>query len=187
MTPGPVSSGRLGGRGPVSTGQPSPLGRYDSGGTAAERTYEVRLLHVPARLLAAGRAHHDELMHEFALLAVNEPDGSGTVPQRLRDLIETLGHRYGAAASRPDALIDQALADGADTLDLTYRVPAHVVGAADQLEVLLAEADEFCRSEQLLTLPRPPLLREMAQWYLDEFRRQIAGEPPQPWTGPLDP
>jgi hypothetical protein len=171
----------------VSTGQPSPLGRYYSAVAADEQTHEVRLLHIPVRLLAAGRAHHDELMHEFAMLAVAEPDSSSTVPQRLLDLIETLGHRYGAAASRPDALIDQALADGIDTLDLAYQVPAHVVDAADQLEALLAEADEFCRSEQLLTLPRPPLLREMAHWYLDEFRRQIVGEPPTPWTGPLDP
>jgi hypothetical protein len=171
----------------VSTGQSSPLGRYDSGGTADDQLHEVRLLRVPVRLLAAGRAHHDELMHEFAVLAVAEPDGSGTVPQRLLELIDTLGHRYGAAASRPDALIDEALADGVDTRDLTYQVPAHVGAAADRLEALLAEADEFCLSQQLLTLPRPPLLREVAHWYLDEFRRQLAGEPPQPWTGPLNP
>lgn len=171
----------------MNTGQPSPLGRYDSAGTAGEQTHEVRLVRVPVRLLAAGRAHHDELMHEFAMLAVAEPDSSSTVPQRLLDLVEMLGHRYGAAANRPDSLIDQALADGTATLDLTYQVPAHVVEAADQLEALLAEADEFCRSEQLLTLPRPPLLRQMAHWYLDEFRRQIAGEPPRAWTGTLDP
>lgn len=170
----------------MSTTQPSPLGRYDSADTVDGQTSEVRLLRVPVRLLAAGRAHHDELMHEFAVLAVAEPDTSATVPRRLVGLIETLGKLYGTAASRPDALIDQAINEGTDTLDLTYQVPAHVVDAADRLEALLAEADEFCRTEQLLTLPRPPLLRDMAHWYLDEFRRQIAGEPPRPWSGPLD-
>jgi hypothetical protein len=30
-------------------------------------------------------------------------------------------------------------------------------------------------------------MKDFARWYLDEFRRQIAGEPPQPWAGPLDP
>jgi hypothetical protein len=148
--------------------------------------HEVRLLRAPVRLLAAGRAHHDELLHEFAVLAVAEPDGSCTVPQRLLQLVETLGRRYGAAARRPDELIDQALADGVDAVDLTYRVPAHVAEAAEQLDALLVEADEICRSEQLLTLPRPRVLREVGHWYVQQFRRQIAGEPPEPWDGPLD-
>jgi len=126
-------------------------------------------------------------MHEFAMLAVAEPDGSGTLPQQLLQLVETLGRRYGAAASRPDALIDQALADGVDAVDLTYRVPAHVAEAADRLEALLAEAGGLCRSEQVLRLPRPPLLRQGGHWYVEEFRRQIAGEPPHPWDGPLTP
>jgi hypothetical protein len=26
---------------------------------------------------------------------------------------------------------------------------------------------------------------EFTRWYLDEFRRQVAGEPPRPWDGPL--
>jgi hypothetical protein len=170
----------------VSTRKPSPLGRYDSPGPEGEQLHEVRLLHVPVRLLAAGRAHHDELMHEFAVLAVGQRDDSAAVPQRLVELVETLGHRYGTAASRPDALLDEALAKNADTVDLDHQVPAHVVEAADQLEALLTDADEFCRTEQLLTLPRPPLLRDVAHWYLDEFRRQIAGQPPRPWTGPLE-
>jgi hypothetical protein len=27
---------------------------------------------------------------------------------------------------------------------------------------------------------------EFSHWYLDEFRRQVKGEPPRPWDGPLD-
>src|SRR4051794_12829231 len=67
----------------------------------------------PVRVLAAARKHHDELMHEFSLLAVHDPDRSdGTVPARLRDLVGVLGRRYGAASSRPDAVIDEALDRG---------------------------------------------------------------------------
>lgn len=176
----------------MSTPQPSPLGRYDhadAGHPAADREeqlHEVRLLRTPVRLLAAGRAHHDELMHELALLGAASPGIEGSPPRRLTELVDTLGRRYAAATRRPDALLDQALADGVETLDVTYQVSESVVRAADELEALMDEADEFCRSERLLTLPRPPLLREVAHWYLNEFRRQIAGEPPQPWTGPLD-
>jgi hypothetical protein len=36
-------------------------------------------------------------------------------------------------------------------------------------------------------LARPDLHVRFADWYLDEFRRQIAGEPPHPWDGPLEP
>src|ERR1700712_5073727 len=183
-----MGSGRrrgLAGDGPTS--QPSPLGRYDdSNGAEVGRTLEVRLLNAPVQVLIAARRHHDEVMHEFSLLAVNEASPRA-VPRRLADLVETLGRRYGASARRPDAEVDAALDRGAVTVDLTYQVPAHVVEAADRLEALMTEADEFCRREQMLTLPRSALLVDFAHWYLDEFRRQIAGFPPAPWTGPSAP
>jgi hypothetical protein len=169
------------------TSQPSPLGRYDDGSGFDPQLHEVRLIDVPVRLLVAGRQHHDDLMREFTVLAVSQQAQRPDVPQRLLDLVQVLGSRYGSAASRPDADVDQALGEGKETVDLTYQVPAHVVEAADRLEALMAEADEFCRSEQMLALPRTELSARFAHWYLDEFRRQISGEPPQPWSGPLDP
>ena len=47
------------------------------------------------------------------------------------------------------------------------------------------EADQFCGSEHLLTLPRSPVERRFSWWYLEQFRRQVAGGAPEPWTGPL--
>ena len=164
--------------------QPSPLGRYDDS-SGDEQMHEVRLLNVPVRLMAASRQHHDDLMHEFAVLAVSIEDRS-SVPSRMLDLIDTLGTRYGRAADRPDAAVDEAIAAGKDSIDLTYEVPAHVVDAADALERMMDEADEFCRQEQMLTLARSDVQQRLATWYLNEFRRQIAGEAPQPWDGPYD-
>ena len=66
-------------------------------------------------------------------------------------------------------------------------MPDHVAEAAEQLEELMRETDEFCRQQQMLTLARPELYVRFAEWYLDQFRSQIAGEPPQPWDGPLEP
>jgi hypothetical protein len=163
----------------------SPLGRYDV--TADTGLFEVRLLNVPLRLLAASREHHDEVMREFAMLALDEGLASHPVPARLLELIDILGRRYGAASERPDAEVDAALARGDISIDLVYPVPDHVTDAAAQLEALMAEADEFCRQRQMLALSRPPLQVQFARWYLDEFRRQIAGEPPRPWDGPLAP
>src|SRR3954452_6144903 len=164
--------------------QPSPLGRYDDS-PDDQPTHEVRLLNVPVRVLAAGRQQHDELMHEFAVLAVALEDRS-SVPARMLELIDTLGTRYGRAADRPDSAVDAAIARGEESIDLTYQVPAHVLDAADALERIMAEADEFCRQEQMLTLARSETQKRFATWYLDEFRRQLAGDPPSPWDGPYD-
>lgn len=168
----------------MSGAQPSPLGRYDD--SSGDGTlHEVQLLNTPVRLLAAGRQHHDELMHEFAMLAVSLEDRDA-VPVRMLEMIDMLGTRYGRAADRPDALVDAAIARGDDVIDLTYQVPTHVVDAADALERMMNEADEFCRNEQMLTLGRSEVQKRFAKWYLEEFRRQIAGEAPRPWDGPLD-
>ena len=163
----------------------SPLGRYDDSQND-ERTYTVRLLNVPVRILEAGRRHHEELMHEFSLLAVQE-DIADDVPKRMLDLIETLGRRYAETSERSDAQVDAALARGDDTVDVTYEVAAHVVEAADFLAALLDEADAFCAREQMLTLQRSQIVKDFTKWYLDEFRRQLSGETPRPWDGPLDP
>lgn len=181
--------GRRGGdrlaRGRAVSDQPSPLGRYDDIGAAGEQLHEVRLIGVPVRILAAGRQQHDDLMREFGMLAVAHADGQRKLPQRLLELIEVLGSRFGGAANRPDAAVDDALRAGRTTVDLTYQVPDHIVASADRLEALMAEADEFCRTEHMLTLPRSDLVKEFSRWYLDEFRRQVHGQPPQPWPGPV--
>jgi hypothetical protein len=164
----------------------SPLGRYDDS-TDQEDLHDVHLLGLPVRLLIASRERHDELMREFALLALGGPSGRPEIPARLLELIQILGVRYGHAAARPDELVDEAIARGDETINLSYTVPAHVVDAANTLDALMREADEYCRSEQLLTLARSEAMVRFAEWYLDEFRRQVAGLPPTPWDGGLDP
>jgi hypothetical protein len=169
----------------MSEGQPSPLGRYDHS-AGGDTMHTVRLLRVPVRILDAGRRHHQELMHEFAMLAVAE-DLTDDLPQRMLELIDTLGRQYAETGDAPNAEVDAALARGDATVDLSYEVAEHVVEAADNLESLMAEADVFCLREQMLTLQRSELVRRFSSWYLDEFRRQIHGEPPNPWDGPLEP
>jgi hypothetical protein len=165
--------------------QSSPLGRYDDS-VSDEPMHTVRLMRVPVRILDAGRRHHQELMHEFAMLAVAE-NLNDDLPQRMLDLIDTLGRRYPDTGDAPNAEVDAALARGDASVEITYQVAEHVVDAADILESLMAEADEFCLREQMLTLQRSEVVRRFSSWYLDEFRRQIRGESPRPWDGPLEP
>lgn len=167
----------------------SPLGRYASG-SSEEELHEVRLVGTPVRVFVAAREHHDDLLRELALLALAAPEDApahAAVPARLARLVQVLGTRYGAATARPNAEIEQALAAGMDRVDLVFQVPASVVGAADELEQLMAEADDFCAAEQLLTVRRSPAMRALSEWYLEELRRQVQGAPPRPWDGPLDP
>jgi hypothetical protein len=171
---------------PPDTAEPegSPLGRYDP--EVSNGVHEVRLLNVPLRILAVGREHHDDVMREFAMLALSTDVSPQHTPARLLELVDVLGRRYAAASARPDAEVDAALARGETTIDLVYHVPEHVATAAAELAALMDEADEFCRERQLLALARPPLVVEFSSWYLDQFRRQIAGGPPQPWAGALE-
>jgi hypothetical protein len=148
--------------------------------------HTVRLERVPVRVLEATRRHHDELMHEFSVLAVQEKHADD-VPKRMLELIDTLGRQYASTSDQSDAQVEAAIARGDVTVDVIYEVPANVVEAANRLAALMEEADEFCKREQMLTLQRPQIAKDFAEWYLEEFRRQIAGEPPRPWDGPLEP
>lgn len=51
----------------------------------------------------------------------------------------------------------------------------------------MTEADEFCQTEQLLSMQRSPTVRAFTAWYLAPFVDQIAGRPPVRFDGPLDP
>lgn len=162
----------------------APLGRH--AGDAEGRLHPVRLLGLPVRLLLDSRDRHDSLLREFALLAITE-DGERPRPPGLVELTQLLGVQYGAPQGRPDEAVDAALRQGLASIDVAFEVTGSVVGAAAQLEALMAEADEFCRTQQLLTLPRNPLQQRFSAWYLEEFRCQVGGAPPRPWHGPLDP
>jgi hypothetical protein len=159
---------------------PSPLGRYDPG-TDHGKTYEVRLLGVPIELFLATRQQHDELMREFAVMALAHREEDGTIPQDLRDLIRELGVHYAPSATRPDKEIEDAVEAGISNVDLVYHVSESVVVAADELEKLMTSADEFCRSGRMLTMPRSPEMLQFSAWWLQELRHQVSGLPATSW------
>lgn len=163
---------------------PSPLGRYVRDDDPDDDLVEVRLLGTPVELLVRGREHHDGLLREFRLLALSGRVSAPDAPARLVELTDVLGRQYAAARQRRDEEVDQALDQGTEVLDLVYVVPRSVVGAVTTLDALMQEADEFCASEQLMTVERPPLVKAFAQWYCEQFVLQCAGGEPTPWDGP---
>lgn len=119
------------------------------------------------------------------LMALTEDIGASDAPARLVDLVAILGERYASSHDRRDDEVDEALERGLDTIDPVAHVPESVVPAVTQLRDLMADADQFCTDALLVTLPRPPLLRRFADWYLSQFVDQVAGRPTSPWDGPL--
>lgn len=143
----------------------------------------VTLIGIPVALHARSQAHSDELQREFRLLTEQvREEGRVDVPVRLLELVAALRSAYASGTTEQEDAIDAAVAEGRSTLDLTYRLPVHVADAAEALGRLFDEADEFCRNgEHLLTLATPPDVLAYRRWFLREFVRQSAGEPPQPW------
>jgi len=139
----------------------------------------VHIIGLPLEVFRRASEHNDELLREFALI---KEDGSEHVPARLLDLIDELRLRFGGFTEGPRSTIQQALDRGDAEVDIRYDVPEGIADGVQQLGVLFDEADAFCRSGDLLTLATLPESLAFRRWYLDEFVRQAAGQPPRPWS-----
>lgn len=145
--------------------------------------FSVRILGLPLDVYQRASEHSDELLREFALV---REDDSDHVPARLLALIDELNARFGAFTEGPRSTLQDALARGDRTIDLQYEVPAEAADAAIRLGALLDEADDFCRSGDLLTLATVPEGLAFRRWFLDEFVSQIGGRSPRPWSAAMD-
>jgi hypothetical protein len=154
--------------------------------------HDVRIMGLPVALFLRTREHHEELVRELTLMAIRESAtdvGSKprtVLPPRLRELVDILGRRFEASTSRADIDLQAALERGDTTVDLTYHVHTDLAGELVMSTELMADADDFCRQEQLLTLPRDAAMVAFSRWYNGEFLRQIDGLAPMPWDGPLN-
>jgi hypothetical protein len=146
----------------------------------------VRVQGFPLLVHARAQQQAQEMRREFQLVLGQEELHPGSVPGRLLDLSAVLSERYAGFTEEQEREIEDGISAGREVLDeLVFRLPPDVAGAVEQLRAVLDEADEFCRSGHMLVMATPPDLVRYRNWYLDEFSRQLAGEPPQPWSGPL--
>lgn len=145
---------------------------------------DVLLLNLPVEEFRRSQQYHDALFRELTLLSTGlETDGE-TVPARLVALVQELTHRYGGFSAEPESRLQEAVERNETHIDLHFQVPAEAKAAAIALARMLDETDEYCRSGDLLSLASPPDVRAFRTRYLDEFVRQIDGEPPRPWQQP---
>jgi hypothetical protein len=144
----------------------------------------IPVLRIPVPIWASSQEHIDELFREFTLIAADQHEhvGNQDVPKRLMQLIDDVTSRYGGLNTDQENRLAEAAHTGMSEIDLTYHVPVEARQACIDLQVMLDEADIYCRSgEHLLTLATPPELVRFEHWFLEEFVRQLDGEPPMPW------
>ncbi|GAB7189525.1 hypothetical protein NUM3379_02310 [Kineococcus sp. NUM-3379] len=153
--------------------------------TTDATTVQVRLLGVPLRIRARLVRHLEGLQRELALVQIGGERGAGTsLPRRLLELAVELETTYAPYRAQPAQDMADALAAGAEFLDVEYAATARSGAYIRHLGDVLEEADEFCRAEQhLLTLPAGAELVAFRRWIFGEIVRQLAGEEPRPWPG----
>jgi hypothetical protein len=156
----------------VLTLEPSP--------TSPER--EVRLLGMPVALFRKTREQHDDLLREFAVMALGHGELDLSQPEDLRRLIQQLGGPFMRAVARSNDEVDAAALAGKRHLDLSYRWSASLLSVVEYLESLMLRADGFCAQGLMLTMPRSPQVLTLSRWWVGEFRRQDAGEAPLSWA-----
>lgn len=145
----------------------------------------VWLLGYPVELGMSTVEHVEDWVREFKLMALGNQDRTSRsdVPARLQAMVELLTRRYAADLSEPDRVRAAAAARGLETVDLAYPAGEGAEGEAvvRGWQAMLAEVDEYCRAEDLLTLQRTPEQVRLQDWVCEQFVRQLHGEPPQPW------
>lgn len=145
----------------------------------------VVLLGYPVRLGAAQQQHHDEVVREFQLLALGDPSVRGQVPGRLLDLVDVMARRYAAELAEPQRARDAALLAGWPRVDLRYPVRPGLREVVLAWDAMAREVDDYCRLGNLLALAAPPEVVALRTWVTGQFLRQLDGDEPQPWRGPV--
>ncbi len=148
-------------------------------------SFQVELLGIPVALHDRTRVHHEALQRELDVMRAGTPADS--VPSRLVVMMVELADRYRGLNPHVLTELRLAAARGDEHIDLRVEVPDQAADAVARLGQLLEEADEFCRSGELVTLVTPPDVLAYRDWFLGEFARQHAGEPPTRWTEPSSP
>lgn len=148
---------------------------------------DVHLLQVPLDVHAKTVQWHEDLMREFTLIRISESRGGeaggdgASVPARLLALVAELRGSYASFTDPGTQQLEDARRRGETVADVTYTVPTTVADEVRHFDGLLDEADEFCRSGDLLTLAASPELATFRRWFLGEFTRQLGGEEPTSW------
>ena len=153
--------------------------------TADPYRYAV-LVGYPLRLWQRQQQHNDELMREFTLLVMGNEIEPTSAPARLVQLAQGMIGKYGGLVDEIQRARQEALDRGELTIDSRIPLVPDAVPLMQGYRAVFEEVDAFCRAGELLALPTPPDLVALRDWSTSQIIAQAAGEPPTPWSGPLE-
>jgi hypothetical protein len=142
----------------------------------------VELLGMPVELFSHLRRHFNEVGRELRLLSISDGD---RYPLAVAFAETYLQVEYERRQVLGLDVLDRAIADHAEVVDLRYSTPPTAPSTMARLEDLLDDVYDQLSGKVLLSVEPPGVLVDLAHWYLGEFRRQSAGEQPIRWRGPL--
>ena len=147
-----------------------------------EEMLEIRLLGMPVELFSHLRRHFNEIGRELRLLALSEPDRFPLAVEFSELFLQVEYERRQVAGVD---VLDRAIDEGGGSVDLTYLTPPTAPATMGRLREVIDLVHAQLSGHVLLSVPPPPDLLALGDWYLGEFARQGAGEEPIRWTGPL--
>lgn len=146
---------------------------------AAPDVVEVHILGLPVDVYLEAQEHNDAVLRELSLIV--ESSHEGDLPARLVELAREVEQRFARAADGGRSQVDQAIAEGRTSVDISITVPRSAWTTVARLSALLDEADHYCADGDLLTLASSPDVRFFRRWYTDQVHRQLDGQAPTPW------
>jgi hypothetical protein len=155
--------------------------------SGVEESYRYAVLvGYPLRLWQRQQQHNDELLREFTLLVIGNEIAPSSAPARLVQLAQGMIAKYGGLVDEIQRTRLEAFERGDLTIDSRVPLVPDAVPLMQGYRAVFEEVDAFCRAGQLLALPTPPELVALRDWSTGEIIAQAAGEPPTPWSGPLE-
>ncbi len=153
---------------------------HQSGRYAVLRDY-------PLRLWVQQQEYTDGLLREFNLLLIGERSGElrSAAPGQLVDLAGMFTSRFGHLLDAINQERQEAVDRGLDRIDSRLPLVEGTPELMEQVRVVLERVDEFCRTGDMLLLPRPDELVRLADWARAEIVGQFHGAEPTPWPGPF--
>ena len=153
-----------------------------------ERSVPVDLMGIPVALLQKASEEYEALFRELRLMkeragsADATPPGAPSLPGRLSLLVSEIGTRFSGLGPGMDENWQQVLDHNLGSYDWHLELPRSAVVDCEYYDAMLDEADEFCISANLLTLPTSASSVAVRRWFISEMIGQLRGRVPIPWS-----